>query len=89
MGLDVRTRRSFILDGLEKIRAALHPAHGPPRLYINPRCKRLIAAMQSYRYAEGGSEIPVKDNVHDHLIDALRYFFVNHIRSDTVNHRRY
>ena len=33
--------------------------------------------MKAYRYAEGGSEIPIKDGEHDHLIDALRYFFVN------------
>jgi phage terminase large subunit len=71
------------------MRAALKPAHGQPRLYIHPRCKRLIAAMHAYRYAEGGSEIPLKDNNSDHLMDALRYFFVNYSSSDGPNHRRY
>jgi len=59
------------------IRAALKPAAGKPTLFIHERCARLIKAMRSYHYAEGGSELPVKDGEHDHLVDALRYWFVN------------
>jgi hypothetical protein len=88
-GYSICTRKSFIVDGLEKIRAALRPAQGSPRLFIHPRCKRLIEAMKSYRYAQGGSEVPLKDGEHDHLIDALRYFFANHTRTDGPQHRRY
>jgi len=88
-GYVIHSRKSFILDGLEKMRSAVHPAHGRPRLYIHPRCKRLITAMQSYHYGEGGGEIPVKDGEHDHPMDALRYFFVNYSRSDSLPHRRY
>jgi len=66
----VKFRRSLIMDGLEMIRAALRPAAGEPRLFIHPRCKRLIAALRGYRYAEGGGEVPIKDGEHDHLIDA-------------------
>jgi hypothetical protein len=77
-GYRVRSRRSLIADGLELIRRALRPAHGQPRLFIHPRCTRLIDAMQSYRYGQG-TESPIKDGVHDHLIDAVRYFFVNEV----------
>jgi hypothetical protein len=87
-GFTVKRRRSFIGDGVEKIRAALKPADGAPHLYIHPRCKRLIAAMKAYRYREGGGEVPLKDGEHDHLIDALRYFFVNSGKCD-VQGRRY
>ncbi|MCS7034503.1 MAG: hypothetical protein NZ561_11005 [Phycisphaerae bacterium] len=81
-GYRVRYRTSRIVDGLELIRAALRPASGTPRLYIHPRCTRLIAALRSYRYPQYGNsgargELPLKDGVHDHLIDALRYLLIN------------
>jgi hypothetical protein len=87
-GYLVRTRQSHIVDGLELIRHALQPASGQPMLFIHPRCKRLIRALQSYRYADTGSELPIKDGTHDHLIDALRYYFVNR-ESGQVTTRRY
>jgi len=86
-GYHVRSRHSRIVDGLEMIRAALSPAAGPTTLFIHPRCARLIRAMHGYRYAELGSELPVKDGTHDHLIDALRYHYVN--RLGTLSGRRY
>jgi hypothetical protein len=76
-GYAVKSRKSLIVDGLEKIRAALKPAAGRPTLFVHPRCRHLIRALGSYHYAPGGSELPVKDGEHDHLIDALRYHFVN------------
>lgn len=76
-GYQVRYRKSLIVEGLELVRAALRPASGEPHLRIHPRCLRLIKALKAYRYAEGGSELPVKDGEHDHLIDALRYYFIN------------
>jgi hypothetical protein len=88
-GYVVKFRRSLIMDGLEMIRAALRPAAGEPRLFIHPRCKRLIAALRGYRYAEGGGEVPIKDGEHDHLIDALRYYYVNRASGEGVVSRRY
>lgn len=75
-GYSVKSRGSHIVDGIEKIRFALCPAIGKATLFIDPNCKQLIAAMQSYHYADGGSELPVKDGA-DHCVDALRYFFIN------------
>lgn len=87
-GYAVRCRKSLIADGIELIRAALCPAHGEPTLLIHPRCARLIRAMQSYRYPATGGELPLKDGTHDHLVDALRYHFVNR-SGGRVEGRRY
>ncbi len=81
-GFAVRHRGSAILDGVEKIRAALAPAAGEPSLFVHPRCKRLIEALAEYRYSEEDDEVPLKDGRHDHLTDALRYFYVNWTRGD-------
>ena len=77
-GFTVRTKPSHIVDGIELIRAALRSATGQTRLRIHPRCAKLIRALQSYHYATARSEMPDKDGTHDHPIDALRYFFINH-----------
>ena len=67
-------------------RTGLVPPPPRPRLFIHPRCRRLIRALQAYRYATDdgrASELPLKDGEHDHLVDALRYFFINR-RSGTL-----
>jgi hypothetical protein len=78
----VRYRRSGILDGIELIRRAIRDGQGRSSLVISPRCPRLIEAMQCYHYPQdlgaAAGELPLKDGVYDHPIDALRYFFVNY-----------
>ena len=59
------------------------------RLRISPKCERLIKAMEGYHYGEHGGELPLKDGEHDHLVDALRYFFVNRGRHETRGGRAY
>ncbi|MFI5381097.1 MAG: hypothetical protein ACHRHE_17505, partial [Tepidisphaerales bacterium] len=81
-GFAVRTRGSAILDGVEKIRAGLAPAAGQASLFIHPRCRRLIEALAAYRYSEEDNEVPLKDGRHDHLTDALRYFYVNRVTGE-------
>ncbi|MHC4424667.1 MAG: phage terminase large subunit family protein [Planctomycetota bacterium] len=83
MGIVVRFRRSGILEGIELVRRAIRSGDGQSRLVISPKCQRLIEAMQCYHYPESRSaagELPQKDGLYDHPIDALRYFFVNHNR---------
>ena len=93
LGIPTRHRASAILDGIARIRAHIRSADGRVRLRIDPRCERLITAMQCYHYPEAGkagtSELPAKDGVHDHPIDALRYFFVNWGRSGKEQVRGY
>ena len=87
-GYRVRTCGSRIVDGVEQIRAALQPADGPARLFVHERCAQLIKALECYHYpSKGGGEKPEKDGEHDHLIDALRYFFVNRGRGEVVVRR--
>ena len=45
--------------------------------------------MQAYHYGPHGGELPVKDGVHDHAIDALRYYYVNRGRGGVTGGRQY
>lgn len=92
LGIRVRSRRSTILEGIELIRRAIRSGDGKTALVISPRCPRLIEAMECYHYSESGripSELPLKDGLYDHPIDALRYFFINHTRPARTTDRRY
>jgi len=92
LGIMVRFRRSGILEGIELIRRAIRSGDGQSTLIISPRCQRLIEAMECYHYPQFGgiaSELPLKDGLYDHPIDALRYFFVNYNRPTKTSTRRY
>ena len=92
LGIAVRSRRSGILEGIELIRLAVLSGSGQSTLVISPRCPRLIEAMQCYHYPHSGittGELPLKDGLYDHPIDALRYFFVNYNRPSKATTRRY
>jgi len=91
LGIRTRCRRSGIVEGIELIRRAVRAGDGKSRLVISPRCPRLIEAMQCYHYPEAaaGSELPLKDGLYDHPIDALRYFFINQNRCAPAQSRRY
>jgi hypothetical protein len=82
-GIAVRFKRSGILEGIELIRRAIRAGDGKSSLIVSPRCPRLIEAMECYHYPESTNipgELPQKDGLYDHPIDALRYFFVSHVR---------
>ncbi|OXU14758.1 phage terminase large subunit family protein [Sedimentisphaera salicampi] len=78
-GINLRWKASRITPGLEVIRQHIRNAAGKARLFIDPSCVNLIEAMESYHYPAkcAGDELPEKDGIYDHYIDALRYFFVN------------
>ncbi len=89
-GVKLRYKRSSILEGIELVRRALRSGDGASNLIISPRCGRLIEAMQCYHYPSvGGEELPLKDGLYDHPIDALRYFFVNYNNSNSAKSRKY
>ncbi|HVX83691.1 MAG TPA: hypothetical protein VH253_02635 [Phycisphaerae bacterium] len=75
-GFVPRHRFMEIHEGVAALAELLAPAAGEARLLIDPACERLIAAMEGYRRGKDGE--PVKDKVHDHLIDALRYAVAGH-----------
>jgi phage terminase large subunit len=93
MGIVTQYRRSGILEGIELVRRAIRNGEGKSSLLISPRCQRLIEAMRCYHYPErstgSGAELPLKDGLHDHPIDALRYFLINYTRSSKATSRRY
>ena len=93
LGIATRYRRSGILEGVELIRRAIRSGDGRSQLMISPRCCRLIEALQCYHYPDAGrtaqGELPLKDGLYDHPIDALRYFFINHQRPTKPTTRRY
>jgi hypothetical protein len=91
-GIEVRYRKSGILEGIELIRRAIRAGDGKSSLIISPKCRCLIEAMECYHYPQSSSnsnELPLKDGVYDHPIDALRYFFINQIRPAKTTSRRY
>ena len=91
-GIRATWRKSRILEGIEKIRVALRSGDGTRHLIIAPRCARLIEALRCYHYPAahtGLTELPEKDGLYDHPIDALRYFFVNIARAAPPHKSRY
>jgi hypothetical protein len=92
LGIQVRYRKSGILEGIEFIRRAIRAGDGRSSLIISPRCPRLIEALQCYHYPDSDitdRELPLKDGIYDHPIDALRYFFVNYAQPAKTTSRRY
>jgi hypothetical protein len=77
-GFKVKSRSMEIGDGVAVLTELLDPAEGDTRLFIDPKCGRLIEAMEGYRRNKRGE--PEKDGRHDHLVDALRYGLVNALR---------
>ena len=76
-------RDQDIRTGLQIIEAALEPVDAPPRLLIAEHLARksprrgIVRCFEGYRWAKlasgATSDRPVKCNVYDHSIDALRY----------------
>jgi hypothetical protein len=91
LGINVRYRRSGITEGIELIRRAIRAGDGKSRLIVSPRCPRLIEALTCYHYPDSsaGDELPLKDGVYDHPIDALRYFFINFWHNARAGSRAY
>jgi hypothetical protein len=91
LGIKVRYRRSGIAEGIESIRRAIRDGAGKSRFVVSPRCARLIEALVCYHYPDTptGDELPLKDGVYDHPIDALRYFFINYNCPSQISNRRY
>ena len=91
LGIATRFRRSGILEGIELIRRAIRSGDGQTSFVIAPKCPRLIEAMQCYHYPDQptAAELPQKDGIYDHPIDALRYFFINQATPPKAATRRY
>ncbi len=74
LGYKVKSRRSSLRDGIERVRRRLDQK----TLLVHPRCERLIEALRCYHFDTENAQRqdPVKDGP-DHLCDALRYMIIN------------
>ena len=76
------TKVRRIAFGLEVMRSAMAPADGSePRFFVarsmmGGSARGLVKALLSYSY-KGNTEQAQKDGVHDHAVDACRYFYAN------------
>ena len=74
---NIRTVGGSIVRGIFDVRAKILSAEGEPHLFVDPHCERLISDFRGYHYPENAkgiaSELPEKDNIHDHTMDAVRY----------------
>jgi hypothetical protein len=77
-GFVTKRRAMRIEEGVAEMAELVSPAEGGARLLVDPRCVRVIAALEGYRRGADGA--PVKDGVHDHVVDALRYAVAGHDR---------
>lgn len=72
-GFEVRVRNSHaaIRDRINAVNARLLSKQGQRRLYVDPKCKKVIESLERHTYKEGTSQ-PEKDGF-DHMNDALGY----------------
>jgi len=78
----VTNKKSLIAPGVALVRSFVRASNGVRRFFMTENCVEGIRSMAGYAYAtsERSGEVkeePMKDGVHDHMCDAIRYFFVN------------
>lgn len=80
-GFNVINKGSNIQPGLAQVRSYIKNSQGLRRFFVTKNCKDTIKAFNAYQYAPTTSgstkEEALKDGVFDHIMDAIRYFFVN------------
>lgn len=79
-----------INSGISHLRNFVLSEDGLRRLHIDESCNGIIEDLEGYRYPEESEgkdlkESPLKDGLHDHGIDCLRYFTLN--RFPIKNHK--
>jgi PBSX family phage terminase large subunit len=83
--LNVVNKASRINPGLALVRAWVKNTKGERRLSVQDNCPEAIRCFNGYQYDINRDgkirEEALKDNVHDHMMDAIRYFFVNRFDS--------
>lgn len=64
----------LVIDGINAVNALFNPSVGDPRLFIDPKCEKLIQDMECVSFKPGTKEIEKKKNESlTHFADALRY----------------
>jgi hypothetical protein len=76
-GMRFTARKVGIVDGVNRVRGRLLNVEGKVNMYVTENCQKTIQAFEGYHYPEREGEQkeePQKDGVHDHAMDALRYY---------------
>lgn len=78
----VVNKKSEIAPGLALVRSFIRTSDGRRHFFVTNNCVKTIESLQGYSYDKReGSEVireeALKDGKHDHMCDAIRYFFVN------------
>jgi len=79
----VYNKGSEIAPGIALVRSYLRAKDGTMRYHVTSNCVHTIRSMTGYTYAKTAKhnetikEEAHKDGLHDHMCDAVRYFFVN------------
>lgn len=81
-GWKVENKGSLIVYGLHLVRSYMKAADGKRKFFILNTCINALKSISGYSYAvqritDLVKEEPLKDGIHDHMCDAIRYFFVN------------
>jgi PBSX family phage terminase large subunit len=77
-GFKVLNKGSTINAGIALVRSFIKNSLGQIRYFVTENCTESIRCFNGYQYKEDKKkEEALKDGVHDHLMDAIRYFFVN------------
>lgn len=80
-GYQVENKQGEIAPGLALVRSFILSAAGVRRFQVTSNCTETIRSLRGYSYATGRGdqpkESPLKDGLHDHLADALRYALTN------------
>jgi hypothetical protein len=67
-----RRKHPAVTDRVNAVNRMLQNANGEVRLYIDPRCKKLIEAFEQTLYVPGSREVDKKQGV-EHAADAAGY----------------
>lgn len=80
-GFNVINKGSNIQPGLAQVRSFIKNTQGIRRFFVTKNCIDTIKAFNAYQYAPNNTgsikEEALKDGTYDHIMDAIRYFFVN------------
>ena len=94
-GINVRSVRDKtsrnIASGITHVRGFIENANSDRYLHLDNKCVGLAQDLENYRYPEAVENKdlkpdPLKDGLHDHGCDMLRYFFINQfpIKRNTI-----
>lgn len=82
-GWKVYNKASNIAPGIALVRSYICSSTNQRRYFVTDNCRETLRSLTGYTYAKSAQkndtikEEALKDGVHDHMCDAIRYFFVN------------